>query len=413
MPLRSNVFDRVLVAGFTLLLFTPLLVQVFVYSSQREDVLQENRVLARLPSLPRRFSDVLSYPGKFEDYYKDNFGLRAPLLAISTTLKLATGVTANSVSLSGKDSWIFLNRLTLAQRLQKTPPLTDNELALFATGMNNVDSRLGSKGITFVHFAAPEKESIYPEYLPPHINLEGPTPLDQINEAMAGSGAYIDVKKALLEEKARRPDRILYHEIDTHWNCWGAYLGYRAVVNEGLIQRGATVPVVGDAEFVFRDVSQFDKRNPISAHFWLSSIPQKDTAFECLLDKSPLVELHLQRPPHGDEDMPNINGESTIPDAAFISSDVMFKPWKSSDRRGESTLKAIFIRDSFASRLAPYFSRSFSEVIYIHREMLGLAKLGRLIDVFDPDVVIYEYAERNLDAPAEQVLAPLVDSLER
>ena len=45
--------------------------------------------------------------------------------------------------------------------------------------------------------------------------------------------------------------------------------------------------------------------------------------------------------------------------------------------------------------------------------MLGLAKLGRLIDVFDPDVVIYEYAERNLDAPAEQVLAPLVDSLER
>jgi hypothetical protein len=221
------------------------------------------------------------------------------------------------------------------------------------------------------------------------------------------------VKKALLEEKARRPDRILYHEIDTHWNCWGAYLGYRAVVNEGLIQRGATVPVVVDTEFVFRDVSQFDKRNPLSAHFWLSSIPQKDTAFECLLDKSPLVELHLQRPPHDDEDMPNINGESTIPDAAFLSSDVMFKPWKSSDRRGESTLKAIFIRDSFASRLAPYFSRSFSEVIYIHREMLGLAKLGRLIDVFDPDVVIYEYAERNLDAPAEQVLAPLVDSLDR
>ncbi len=396
-----------------MLLFTPLLVQVFVYSSQGEDVLQENRVLAKVPSLPRRFSDVLSYPGKFEDYYKDHFGLRAPLLAITTTLKLASGVTANSVSLSGKDSWIFLNRLTLTQRLQQALPLTDNELVLFATGMNNVDTRLSSNGITFVHFAAPEKESIYPEYLPPGINLATPTPLDQINRAMAGSAAYIDVKKILLEEKTRRPDKILYHEIDTHWNCWGAYLGYRAVVNEGLIQRGATVPVVGDTEFVFRDVSEFDKRNPLSTHFWLSSIPQKDTAFECLLDKSPLVEMHLQNTPHGDEDMPNINGESAIPDADFLSSDVMFKPWKSSDRRGNATLRAIVIRDSFASRLAPYFSRSFSEVIYIHHKMLGLAKLGRLIDVFDPDVVIYEYAERNLDAPSEQVLAPLVDSLDR
>jgi alginate O-acetyltransferase complex protein AlgJ len=413
MPLRNNILDRVLVAGFTLLLFTPLLVQVFVYSGQGKDVLQENRVLAKVPPLPRNFSEVLNYPGEFEAYYKDNFGLRAPLLAITTTLKLVSGITANSVSLSGKDSWIFLNRLNLTQRLQQTPPLTEYELDRFATGMNNVDTRLSSKGITFVHFAAPEKESIYPEYLPPGISLASPTPLDQITRAMAGSDAYIDVKKILLEEKARRPDRILYHEIDTHWNCWGAYLGYRAVVNEGLIQRGAEVAVVGDTEFVFRDVSEFDKRNPLSAHFWLSSIPQKDTAYDCLLDKSPLVELHLKNTPHPDENMPNINGESTIPDAAFLSSEMMFKPWKSSDRRGGSRLKAIFIRDSFASRLAPYFARSFSEVIYVHHKMLGLVKLGQLIEEFQPDVILYEYAERNLDSPEEQVLAPLVDSLDR
>jgi hypothetical protein len=413
MPRQSNIFNTVLVAGFALLLLTPLLVQVFAYSGRGEDVLQENRMLAKAPPLPNSFSDVLNYPGKFEAFYKDNFGLRAPLLSITTTLKLASGVTANSVSLSGKESWMFLNRLNLAQRLQQTPPLTEYELDLFATGMRNVHSRLGSKGITFVHFAAPEKESIYPEYLPPGITLVSPTPLDQVNKAMAGSAAYIDVKKVLLEEKANRPDRILYHEIDTHWNCWGAYIGYRAIVSKGLIQRGTPVPVVGDREFVFRDVSEFDKRNPFSAHFWLSSIPQKDTAYDCLLDKSPLVELHLTNTPHPDEDMPNINGESTIPDAAFLSSEMMFKPWKSSDRRGESTLKAIFIRDSFASRLAPYISRSFSEVIYLHHKMLGLANLGRLIEVFDPDVVIYEYAERNLDSPEEQVLAPLVDSLDR
>jgi len=413
MPPRSNIFDRVLVAGFTLLLFTPLLVQVFVYSSQGEDVLQENRVLAKVPSLPRSFSDVLNYPGKFEAFYRDNFGLRAPLLSIATTLKLVSGITANSVSLSGKESWIFLNRLTLAKRLQQTPPLTEYELDLFAAAMNNVNNRLSSKGITFVHFAAPEKESIYPEHLPPSINLVGPTPLDQINKALAGSDAYIDMKKILLEEKASRPDRVLYHEIDTHWNCWGAYIGYRAVVDKGLIQRGTQIPVIGETAFVFRDVSEFNKRNPFSAHFWLSSIPQKDTAYDCLLEKSPLVELHLGNTPHRDVDMPNINGESTIPDAAFLSSEMMFKPWKSSDRRGTSILRAIIVRDSFASRLAPYFARSFSEVIYIHHKMLGLAKLGQLIEEFHPDVIIYEYAERNLDSPEEQVLVPFVDSLER
>ncbi|MBK6740577.1 MAG: hypothetical protein IPG64_23465 [Haliea sp.] len=98
----SNVFDRVLVAGFTLLLFHCLSRYLSTQASEKMSC-RRTGYWRRLPSLPARFSDV-ELPGKFEDYYKDNFGLRVPLLAISTTPKLATGVTANSVPCPEKDS---------------------------------------------------------------------------------------------------------------------------------------------------------------------------------------------------------------------------------------------------------------------------------------------------------------------
>ena len=407
MRTRFSIIDSVLVSGFTLLLLAPLCVQIFLYSSEGENTLAENRILAKAPSLPKKSGDWLRFPAKFEAYYKDNFGLRTPVLSIAITLKRTLGISPNLLSRSGKERWMFLATQSLGDSLKKHSLLPEEDLEDFSQRMHRLNELLSEQGIMFVHFFAPEKQTIYPDYQLINASNSSPTRLEQISEKLEGSDFYVDVKKALIGERSSQPNTVLYHEIDSHWNCFGAYIAYREVVAKGLINRGLQPTLVADKDFVFRDVSYFDKTNIFSTDFWFASLGEQDSKFECLLENSPLLEMRLS----DGTNIPNINGEIAPPEAA-LKNRALYRNWHSRNYRETNGLKAIIVRDSFASRLVPYFNRTFSEVVYVHHEALRKkGQLAELIKEFQPDVMIYEYAERNLKAPERLILRPIEHSL--
>lgn len=403
MRTRFSIINGVLVCGFVFLLFIPLCVQLLLYTAESIDGSEENRVFAKAPSLPTKLDDWLSFPSRFDDYYKDNFGLRTHLLSIAITLKRVAGISPNSFTQSGKDGWAFLARQSLKESLKQQHPLREEELDDFSRRMNQVGARLRKRGILFVHFAAPEKQSIYPEYLPAEKNNSGPTRLEQISQRLERSDAYIDIKKFLISEKPKHPKLLLYHNIDSHWNCFGAYLVYRKVMTKGLIDRGLPLSLVSDKDFVVRTEPSVDKKSRFSPDFWLGSLSAHNTKYECLLDDSPLLEMHLAN----GANVPNINGEIGTPESTFPRLSALFRDWRSSDKRETAQLKAVVIRDSFTSRLVPYLSRTFSEVVYLHYDFIRKERHAQLIEEFQPDVVIHEYAERLLDSPEKQILEPI------
>lgn len=365
-------------------------------------------MLAKLPATPKRLSGWLDYASSFEKFYQDNFGLRTQLLSIATSLKLVSGISPNRFALAGKEGWVFINTRTVGQRLIGHSPFQESELKDFSQRMEVVRQYLKKQNIVFVHFSATEKQSIYPEYLPASVDQPGLSRLDQLNEMLSESDSYVELGPVLLKAKAARPSVLLYHEIDSHWNCLGAYLSYDEVVRKGLISQGVAVSPLPETDFIFRNVSEPDRANPFLAKFWLGTLEDRDTNYDCLLQTSPLIEMYSEE----GYKMTYINGERFTPEAESGDPTLLSKTWRSADKRGKSKPKAIIVRDSFASRLVPYFTRTFSEVIYIHSGKLdSKGVLNQIIEDFRPNVIIYEYAERRLDHP-ENILKPLEMALD-
>jgi len=89
---------------------------------------------------------------------------------------------------------------------------------------------LAERGIRFLVVIAPNKETIYPEYMPARLNrLRETTRLDQIVSHMRARSnlAIIDPRAALRSAKA---GGTVYFRTDTHWNDAGAWLLHREIV---------------------------------------------------------------------------------------------------------------------------------------------------------------------------------------
>lgn len=369
---------------------------------------QENRELEKAPNFPKSYEEWLRFPKKFERFYSDNFGFREPLLAIANSLKYSAGVALSIYSVAGKDGWSFHNQNVNSKMADRYSPMNYDEQADFKLAMSQIRSDLNEKGIVFLHIAVPEKDSIYPEYLPPRLTFSDSNRLDQLNDLLSDDFSYINAKTPLLDAKRLEPNKALYYKIDFHWNCWGAYIVYRKAIDR-LVTSGLNVPLVQPSEIKFKDVSAETSAHLSHIDAWLSPMQKKDTSYECSMNKNPLIEMHLRQT---GEDMPNINGEIEKPEIGLSRKTALYDDWLSTNTSGSESLKAMVIRDSFSSYLTSYFVRSFSETLFIHKSTLIPGRLVRPLARFKPDVVVYQYSERSLENPTQLISEKLVIALE-
>ena len=110
--------------------------------------------------------------------------------------------------------------------------------------------QLKAQGITFLVVLPPDKNTIYPEYLPAQIPILGEqSRLDQLiaYQMQHGKAPLLDLRPALLAEKKQRP---VYFTTDTHWNPYGALLA----TNEMLLALQNQYPVLKP-----HDLAEYEK----------------------------------------------------------------------------------------------------------------------------------------------------------
>jgi hypothetical protein len=324
----------------------------------------ENRALAKRPDpAAYQFRDpdrVAAFAQDWEQYYTDNFGLRKLLIGSYRGAWFHSfGISANPAVVVGESDghsrWLYYegakagDGLGLNAFLGKIP-FNAAELAAIRANLARVSKLLTDNHIKFLVIACPDKQSIYPEYLPKDLRpVPGvPSRLEQMSSTVQSvlGAHYVDLRAALRQAKS---EGTLYFPTDSHWNAKGALVAYRALM-QALQQQDPTRVALSSSDVRWQNLPSV--AGDLIGTLGLPRYPQE-----------PQLAPILPAP-----DVP---------------------PGR---RRG----KVLVLHDSFFFALRPYFEFEFAEAKMVRgvQASRGVLVTQEMLTAEKPDVVVIESVER-------------------
>ena len=354
--LRSRI-EIVFLAVFFALLLVPM---SHISDAQKSE--QENRMLAKFPSLYVNGQINKSYGTDFEKWFNDRFLGRDFFIGLYNKVILSfNDKIDNEKVFQGKEDWLFYKREGSIENFQNAVLFRDKDLQNIATQLQNIYEWCEKHNKKFYFIIAPDKNKIYGEYFP-DMKKKRPDSQSRARQLLQYLGKHTNVKTLYLYDilMNNKNKGLLYYKNDTHWNELGAYLGYQEI----------TKMVRED----FSDVSVF----------------QADTYKKIKHLRGDLTNMYPEELRHDDAtsyDVPLINnmvqcdgniGDRTKPILCTSSS---------------SDLKVLVFRDSFTNSLVPYLGKSFGKAKYIWKYDISNEDTKLMQEA---DIVFLIMVERNI-----------------
>jgi hypothetical protein len=226
-----------------------------------------------------------------------------------------------------------------------------------------------------VMMVAPDKSTIYPEYMVPEMPQVAPTRLDQLAAAIAGTGViFLDLRPALKAAKSSGP---IYYKTDSHWTPLGAYV--------------AVDELLRVLHPIFPELDSFPP-GAWSFEFALSAGGDLMPAFDYPWDAHERVPIPVRNFPdqiryRGSEPMPAIppiQGWSHDLDGSIAVTALTERP------------KLLVIGDSYSVALLPFLQQAFSQVAFIAASRDSTFEEYRFVERYRPNIVLFEKVERYL-----------------
>ncbi|WP_187696246.1 alginate O-acetyltransferase AlgX-related protein [Xanthovirga aplysinae] len=343
----------------------------------------ENRILAAKPEFLLKYTnsgenlaeklfgfyrDVIDYKNKYNHYFTDNFIFKTSLFKPFTIIKssIFNSDPMPEKVVRGNNGWMFLGE-SHSNVISESKGLTQynsEELNRLKSNLNNQKKWLDEKGIAYFVAIAPNKHSVYGHYLP-IVKSANKSKLQQMKEAAAQINLpLIDLSDYFMDY----PNERLFHKTNTHWNDFGAFLGYRKLIHE--IQK--IYP-----EIKCMELGDLEKKIEISYQEDLTKMLNIKIKEERILLKKKY------------EKAAKIPSQLEVPNNFFRLPQDYENRYTSDD----NNLKLLMFRDSFSEALIKYMSESFGESIFIWSYRFD----KELIEKEKPDIVIMEIVERSSD----------------
>jgi len=336
--------------------------------------LQEKRRLASFPAFRLSRGVLLAFPQAFETYFNDHFAFRDQLVwGYNWTKAQCLGVSPCPNVLIGKEGWLYY-RDGLRDGSHAVLPLKQEELARWTTALEERRQWLAGRGVRFLVVVAPDKHTIYPEYLPETVK---PLPREsRLDQLMAYAPAHshlsiIDLREPLL--RAKSAARV-YHKTDSHWNEQGAFAG------NGRIEEALAV--------------WFPRIHPLSRSSYAPIAVEAEGGDLAAMLGLPgsYREEYLSLMRRG----PQLAHAAAIDAALPARTDLPEYAKPSAFESGRDFFpKAFFYHDSFGNGLKPFLCEHFCRIVTIQQNTFDAA----LVEREHPDVVLYEFVERSLAFP--------------
>ncbi len=233
--MNKPLLKKICTVSYTVLITTvctvPFVGSLFKWGSQST----ENRTMLSMPKLLETTEDStkmnMEYTTELADYYSEHFGFRQELVTANAVLnETLFARSTNDKTTIGKDGWYYLNE-TLDDYTGASA-LSDRGIYRLKKTLDLMNQYSNESNITMLFFSAPNKNSIYPEFMPWHIRRSTESGnLDRLSALFSrdpNSDYYIDMKSRLLELKETE-SRDIYLKNDSHWNELGALAAYNAM----------------------------------------------------------------------------------------------------------------------------------------------------------------------------------------
>lgn len=374
MKVKINLYPYI----FFALITVPLLVLLFHIPTKPLNT--ENRPLAKFPKFEMNnyqkkppaipihafYISLFQYKEGFNAFFNDNFPFRFYLFKSLSFIeqKLFRTNPLPDLVISGQDDWLFLGdkRSDAIRESKGILQFSPSELKQIERSLLNKKRWLAQRDIDFYIAIAPNKHSVYGEFLP--IQKNRPSKLEGLLHHFEKTKIPIfDLAKSFPDDGS-----ILFRKFNSHWNDIGAYWGYYELIRQ------------------------------LQMHNDLIENP------------SPMTDFNMEMLPSTENDLAKLLSEvrsETIPflsrkekTAAHLVEPEIQLPRNHRDnqyalrfRGGKSPLKVLFFRDSFSNAMIKYIVEHFDETLFIWTPQFD----RELIEVEKPDIVIYEVVERNID----------------
>ena len=198
---NNNIAAKIYTVWFCILLAAPLLGHAL---SNRSDISRlEKRKLAEFPSWEMVYQAPGSTPAAINEWFNDRFGFREPLVQLDFALRKLLDLNRHALAIRGDEGWLYNNFENSLAMHQGRFPYAEGEAENWLKGTANLKAM--TCGAPFAVLVAPNKHSIYPEYLSAHPRrLSGRTRLETL-EALPGIEAvnFISVRNDFAGSKIR------------------------------------------------------------------------------------------------------------------------------------------------------------------------------------------------------------------
>lgn len=190
-----------------------------------------NSKLEGVVSVPRLYDENkkinVNCPSEFCEYFNRRIGLRKQMVTMYN--KLFVGIFRESPDkdvIAGKDGWLFYGR-TLGD-YEGTDCLSDKELRDISKTLSLLDENCRRNNIDFVFAVAPNKNSLYSEFMPDYY------PKSKVSSDAERLNFFLkknNIKYVDLFSEFKSQNKILYRKTDSHWTNEGAGLAADAILN--------------------------------------------------------------------------------------------------------------------------------------------------------------------------------------
>lgn len=198
-----------------LLLVIPLALFPFVKGSSAE-----KRDLAAFPALWDETGLNTAFFTQLNTYLAERFPGRSMLISLNNAFKARVFATSDEEKIVvGREDWLYFAE-TLPDYTGEGR-LSEGAIHRLTTTLSLMREGVEQAGGRFVFTIAPNKNTLYPEYMPAYSVVDLPSNLERISERLAQSGYYTDLS-TLREQSTEQ----LYHKRDSHWNNLGAYYAF-------------------------------------------------------------------------------------------------------------------------------------------------------------------------------------------
>lgn len=337
-----------------------------------ETLSHEARPLAPFPPL-KSTDDLKRFPDRFEAFLQDRLLGREALLHLHATFKVhILGVSSSPKVILGSDGWLFFDASTDAiQRPNITP---HQQAQSWLDSLQRWRDWCQRRQIRYFLVLIPEKQSVYPDKLPPERQPPQPESAAEHFRRLAPSvlgDAFLDLLPPLQQAKTQK--RVFF-QTDTHWNDDGAWVGYAALADRLGLEAIPTTAMdeVLVPEFIgdLARMLHLPRSPRETIRLWRMRQPRATRR---------QVEVPLDRRWHSPR---------TIDPEVWVTGDA-------SRPRG-----AIF-HDSFAERLwRPLLAEHFAEMVFAP----AVIPDPQVIERFQPEIVVHQFVERRINY--DQPVAP-------